>query len=116
MEKGGYIYMLTNKNNSTIYIGVTGDMEARILEHKSKKYPNSFSARYHLHKLVYMEFFESIDEAILREKQLKGDSRKTKEALIKLIRNGMIYQSVLMNLLNRMQGNSGSIWQIASPH
>ena len=74
--------MLTNKNNTTIYIGVTADMEVRFLEHKSKKYPNSFSAKYHLDKLVYIEFFETIDEAILREKQLKGGSRKTKEALI----------------------------------
>ena len=82
MERGGYIYMLTNKNNSTLYIGVTANIEARLSEHKSKVNPNSFSAKYFLDKLVYIEFFETIDEAILREKQLKGGSRKAKETLI----------------------------------
>ena len=82
MERGGYIYMLTNKNNSTLYIGVTANIEARLSEHKSKVNPNSFSARCFLDKLVYIEFFETIDEAILREKQLKGGSRKAKETLI----------------------------------
>ena len=74
--------MHTNKNNSPIYIGVTANMEARFSEHKLKINPTSFSARYFLDKLVYIEFFETIDEAILREKQLKGGSRKAKEALI----------------------------------
>ncbi|MEM1136967.1 MAG: hypothetical protein AAGI07_14100 [Bacteroidota bacterium] len=52
------------------------------MEHKSKKYPKSFTARYNLHYLVYYVTFHSIEEAILREKQLKAGSRKKKEALI----------------------------------
>ena len=60
-------------------------METRIAEHKSKINPNSFSARYNLNKLVYIEFFETIDDAILREKQLKGGSRKAKESLIEKV-------------------------------
>ena len=60
-------------------------METRIAEHKSKINPNSFSSRYNLNKLVYIEFFETIDDAILREKQLKGGSRKAKESLIEKV-------------------------------
>ncbi|MEM7297517.1 MAG: GIY-YIG nuclease family protein, partial [Bacteroidota bacterium] len=67
---------------TTLYVGVTSDLYTRLVEHKEKKYPNSFSARYNLNKLVYYEVFHSIDEAIAREKQLKGGSRKKKIDLI----------------------------------
>ena len=83
--KGGCIYLLTNKNNTTIYVGVTSDLPSRILKHRQKKYPKSFSARYNLNKLVYYEIFHSIEEAINREKQIKAGSRKTKEDLISSI-------------------------------
>ena len=53
-----------------------------MVEHKEKKYPKSFTARYNLDKLVYFEIFHSIEEAIAREKQIKGGSRKAKEKLI----------------------------------
>ena len=82
MEKGGYIYILTNKNNTTLYIGVTSNLFNRIHEHKTKKFKSSFTAKYNLGKLVYFESFSSIEEAIAREKQLKAGSRKKKEALI----------------------------------
>ena len=82
MEKGGAIYIMTNQNNTTIYIGVTSDLPSRIREHKSNKYPLSFTARYKLHKLVYFETFPSIEGAIAREKQLKGGPRKKKLHLI----------------------------------
>lgn len=89
--KGGCIYLLTNKNNTTIYVGVTSDLRNRILENRQKKYPKSFSARYNLNKLVYYETFHSIEEAINREKQIKAGSRKTKEDLINsIILSGMI--------------------------
>lgn len=74
---------MTNKNNSTIYIGVTSKLKARVDEHVSKIYPTSFTSRYNCNKLVYYESFEFIEEAIVREKQLKGGSRQTKEKLIK---------------------------------
>ena len=79
------MYILTNKSHSTLYIGVTSDLVARISEHKEKKYPRSFSARYNLNKLVYYEGFHSIEEAIHREKQLKAGSRQRKLNLINSI-------------------------------
>ncbi|MEQ9298092.1 MAG: GIY-YIG nuclease family protein [Cyclobacteriaceae bacterium] len=82
MERGGCVYILTNKRNSTLYIGVTSDLLSRMDEHRQKKYPRSFSARYNLNKLVYYQAFHSIEEAIDRENQLKAGSRKKKLDLI----------------------------------
>lgn len=82
MEKGGYVYMLTNKNNRVIYIGVTANLVARINEHKLRVYPTSFTAKYNCDKIVYFEVFENIEDAIVREKQLKAGSRETKIKLI----------------------------------
>ena len=88
MERGGAIYIITNRHNTTLYIGVTSDLYSRIVEHKEKHYPKSFSAKYNLNKLVYFELFDSIEEAIDREKQLKAGSRKKKEDLINGINPG----------------------------
>ena len=74
--------MITNKNNTVIYTGVTSTLRARIWEHKTKFYPNSFSAKYNCNKIVWFECFPTITEAIEREKQLKAGSRKKKENLI----------------------------------
>ncbi len=82
MVKGGSTYIITNKNNTVIYTGVTSGLKARIYDHKQKIYPNSFSSRYNLNKLVYFEHYDSIEEAIIREKQLKAGSRKKKIDLI----------------------------------
>lgn len=82
MKKGGCIYIMTNERHTTLYVGVTSELYNRVVEHKEKKYPKSFTARYNLDKLVYFEIFHSIDEAIAREKQIKGGSRKAKEKLI----------------------------------
>lgn len=82
MERGGCVYILTNKRNSTLYIGVTSDLLSRMVEHREKKYPKSFSARYNLNKLVYYQAFHSIEEAIDKENQLKAGSRKKKMDLI----------------------------------
>ncbi len=87
MEKGGAIYILTNKNNTTLYVGVTSDLYSRITEHREIKYQKSFTARYNLIKLVYYEAFHSIEEAIAREKQIKAGSRKAKIDLIESINN-----------------------------
>ncbi|WP_445713548.1 GIY-YIG nuclease family protein [Flavobacterium sp.] len=83
--KPGFIYIITNKNNTTLYIGVTSNLIQRIEEHKQKRYQNSFSARYNLNKLVYYEAFQMIGDAIGREKQLKGGSRDAKIKLIESI-------------------------------
>ena len=83
MKHGGAVYILTNKNYTTLYVGVTSHLQLRLEEHKSEKYSNSFTSRYDLDKLVYYELFHRIEEAILREKQIKGGSRQKKEDMIR---------------------------------
>lgn len=56
--KPGFIYIITNKNNTVLYIGVTSNLPQRIEEHKQKRYENSFSARYNLNKLVTTNSFK----------------------------------------------------------
>ncbi len=80
--KPGFIYILTNKNNTTLYVGVTSHIVKRINQHKDKVFPESFSAKYNLNKLVYYEAFQEIGDAIGREKQIKGGSRQKKLDLI----------------------------------
>lgn len=77
-----YIYILTNKNNTTFYIGVTNDLVRRIHEHKNKVV-DGFTKKYKLKKLVYFEQCNDINSAIAREKQLKGWHRDWKLNLIK---------------------------------
>lgn len=76
-----YVYILTNKANNVLYIGMTNDIQRRIFEHKSEMI-NGFSKRYYTKKLVYVEEYEHPIEAISREKQLKGYKRFKKIALI----------------------------------
>jgi putative endonuclease len=78
----GFIYILTNDNNSVLYTGVTSNLKDRLIQHKNKKHSNSFTARYNLRKLVYYERLQTIGEAIKREKQIKGGSRRKKLDLI----------------------------------
>ena len=78
---GGFIYILTNENRSTLYIGVTNNLERRLHEHKNEVL-DGFTKTYHVHTLVYVERYEHIEEAIAREKQLKRWSRKKKDILI----------------------------------
>ena len=82
--KGAYVYILSNKRNGTLYVGVTSNLVKRIFEHK-EKVVNSFSAKYNLDLLVYYEEWWSIEEAIQREKQLKAGNRKKKLSLIESI-------------------------------
>ena len=76
-----YTYIMSSSNNSTLYIGVTNDLERRVAEHKSGS-GSVFTAKYYCHKLVYFESFSDIEQAIAREKQLKGWKRERKDALI----------------------------------
>jgi putative endonuclease len=75
------IYILANKRNGTLYTGVTSNLIKRIYEHKNK-ITKSFSAKYSCHLLVYYESHENMEEAILREKQIKAGNRKKKISLI----------------------------------
>ena len=78
MEKGGAVYIMTNKHKTTIYIGVTSNLAGRVWQHINHVYPKSFTARYNLTYCVYYEFFYSIVEAISREKELKKWRREKK--------------------------------------
>ncbi len=75
---------MTNKNNSVLYTGVTSDLKKRIFQHK-EKLVKGFTEKYNISKLVYYEMFEDMENAILREKQIKGGSRLKKVNLIKSI-------------------------------
>ena len=76
-----YIYIMTNYDNSVLYVGVTNDLVRRVYEHKHKLV-EGFSSRYSVNKLVYYEVALSAESAIAREKQLKAGSRKKKIELI----------------------------------
>ena len=76
-----YVYILTSKENTALYVGVTNDLRRRLIEHKNEL-ADGFTKRYHLHKLMYYEEYSEINDAISREKQLKGWSRRKKNALI----------------------------------
>lgn len=80
-QKVGNVYILSNKQNGTLYIGVTSDLAKRIYEHKNDLV-EGFTRKYSLHTLVYFEFFENIQDAIRREKQLKNWRREWKLSLI----------------------------------
>ena len=81
IQKQVYIYILANKRNGTIYIGVTSDLPNRIWQHKNNLI-EGFTKKYNVHKLVYFEQHESMNLAIEREKQIKKWNRKWKLELI----------------------------------
>ncbi|MCB1232225.1 MAG: GIY-YIG nuclease family protein [Verrucomicrobiae bacterium] len=79
-----YVYLLTNKGRTTLYAGVTDDLERRMGEHRHKVHPESFTARYQLNRLVWFERFHDVRDAIAREKQIKRWRREKKEFLVSL--------------------------------
>ena len=81
VEKQYYIYILTNKNNTVLYVGVTNSLIRRVYEHKNKLC-DGFTKKYNINKLVYYEICDDSLCAIAREKQIKAGSRKKKESLI----------------------------------
>jgi len=76
-----YVYILSNKYNNVLYVGITNDPIRRVYEHKNKLV-DGFTEKYNVDKLVYYELFNDPINAITREKQLKGYSRKKKVELI----------------------------------
>lgn len=76
-----YVYVLTTDNNKVMYIGVTNDLVRRVDEHKNRKV-DGFTKQYNVRKLVYLEQANKAEDAISREKQLKGWTRKKKNALV----------------------------------
>jgi putative endonuclease len=81
MNKQFFIYIMTNKNNSVLYAGVTNDLKRRVYEHKNKL-AEGFTKKYNIDKLVFYEIYNDVNEAIAREKQIKGGSRPKKIKLI----------------------------------
>ena len=95
-DKRGYIYILTNKINTVLYTGVTSNLPKRICEHKNEL-AEGFTKKYHVHKLVYYEVFDSMYFAIKREKEIKGKSHAYKESLINSFNPEWVdlYESIL---------------------
>ena len=89
MEESSYIYILSNKYHTTLYVGVTSNLAQRIYEHKNG-IKSAFAHKYNLDKLVYYEIFSDITLAIQREKQLKAGSRAKKVKLIQQFNPGWL--------------------------
>ncbi len=81
MQKNPCVYIMANKRNGTIYVGVTSSIQHRTWQHRTG-FNNGFTKKYQLNQLVYFEFLATMPEAIRREKQLKNWTRKRKLALI----------------------------------
>lgn len=81
LSKEYYMYFLTNWDNKVSYVGVKNDLKRRIYENQNVL-NQGFTQRYHVNKLVYYEIYEDIEEAIIREKQIKDGSRKKKNDLV----------------------------------
>ena len=77
-----WVYIVTNNTRSTLYIGVTKDLHVRVWQHRVGEQRGTFSQRYHCVHLVHCEHYRDIQQAIAREKQLKGWRRSKKNALI----------------------------------
>ena len=105
MQRGGCVYIMTNKRNGTLYVGVTADLIGRVYDHKEKTDPFSFTARYGLDRLVYFEDFDFIEEAIDREKRLKGGSRSKKIALIEALNPG--WKDLYDEVVSEAEGGEG---------
>lgn len=81
MSKPGFLYIISNKNRTTLYIGVTSDLERRVAEHRTGAI-EGFTKQYNLHDLIYFEHFSDIRDAIDRETIIKKWSRAKKNKLI----------------------------------
>lgn len=80
MKKGGYVYIMANISQ-TLYAGVTSKLVQRIYQHKNNLV-KGFTQKYNLHMLVYYEIFETIEQAIIREKQIRDMNRTDKLKMI----------------------------------
>ncbi len=84
MNKSYYVYLMTNFKNTALYTGVSSNLEKRVLEHKSGTH-QGFTKKYNCHKLVYFEIYSDSENAIKREKAIKGWIRKKKDMLIQCV-------------------------------
>jgi putative endonuclease len=119
MRKIGYVYIMTNKNRTTLYIGVTNDLCRRVYEHKNHLAKDSFTCKYNLEYCIYYEEFSCFDLAIQREKELKKWNRQKKVDLINkknpewkvlitehgFIRNNVPFSHQVNDLIKELQKN-----------
>ena len=77
-----YVYIMTNKNKTVLYTGITNDLQRRVYEHRNNVNAKSFTSKYKAYLLVYYETTTDVKSAIAREKQIKNLLRKKKEELI----------------------------------
>ncbi|MBV9834068.1 MAG: GIY-YIG nuclease family protein [Alphaproteobacteria bacterium] len=81
MRGGAYVYILVNRHRTVMYVGITRNVERRLIEHRTKA-QGGFTAKYNVDRLVLVEEYPTAPEAIVREKQIKGWSRARKDALV----------------------------------
>jgi len=95
-----YVYIITNKSNKVLYIGMTKDLKRRIYQHRNKVHPTTFSVKYNLNKLIYFEVFDTKTEASVREKQMKKWNRNWKIELIEKDNSNWIdlYENLKVNI------------------
>lgn len=93
-----YVYILTNKNRTVLYTGVTNNLHKRLYQHKMKVHSHSFTAKYNVEFLVYYEKFGWIQQAIEREKEIKNFSRIKKLELIRIQNPNMDFLNDLFRL------------------
>ena len=89
-----YVYITTNKNKTVLYIGVTNDLKARMHQHEQHSKPfthTSFAGKFNAYFLLYYEHYEWIEQAIAREKQLKGWRREKRDNLINSVNPNRIF-------------------------
>jgi putative endonuclease len=84
MQKQYFVYIMTNRNDTVLYTGMTNNLQRRVYEHKNKIFAE-FTSRYQVHKLIYYEIFIDSYNAIAREKQIKAGSRRKKIQLVESI-------------------------------
>ncbi len=85
-ERTYYVYIMSSLSR-TLYTGVTNDLARRVFDHKERK-PGSFTARYHVNRLVYFEEFGEVNDAIAREKEIKKMTRRRKTMLLESMNPG----------------------------
>ncbi|MBK9593336.1 MAG: GIY-YIG nuclease family protein [Crocinitomicaceae bacterium] len=128
--KTGFVYIMSNKNRTVLYIGVNNNIERRVKEHKAGVVSNTFTSRYMLYELLYFERIEGFGKAIDREKQLKSWRREWKWDLIKMDNPDLIDQAAdwftieeleerrlnyalsrtILQTLNQVQSDDGPCW------
>jgi putative endonuclease len=103
-----WVYMMANRWKNVLYIGVTSKLMQRVIDHKTKRYPGSFTARYNCDMLVWYQEFNDIRAAITKEKQLKNWKREWKERLVNEMNPGWFDLSLEWDLTIERAAEAGT--------